>query len=78
MKLKPIEREKCPYLELPNDISLFASLSMTIPYAIIAVDNNYQLRVGHWKPIEKVSAIPQEGLRADRAGSTWQLNRALP
>jgi hypothetical protein len=23
-----------------------------IPYAIIAVDNNYQLRVGHWKPID--------------------------
>jgi len=23
-----------------------------IPYAIIAVDNNYQLRAGHWKPID--------------------------
>lgn len=23
-----------------------------IPYAIIAVDNNYQLRTGHWKPID--------------------------
>jgi len=23
-----------------------------IPYAIIAVDNNFQLRVGHWKPID--------------------------
>ncbi|CAB1083300.1 hypothetical protein JY97_05160 [Alkalispirochaeta odontotermitis] len=23
-----------------------------IPYAIIAVDNNYQIRAGHWKPID--------------------------
>ena len=34
------------------DHQYYASGFQRIPYAIIAVDNNYQLRVGRWKPIK--------------------------
>jgi hypothetical protein len=36
---------------LPNH-QYYAGGFQRIPYAIIAVDNNYQLRVGRWKPIK--------------------------
>ena len=36
---------------LPNH-QYYVSGFYRIPYAIIAVDNNYQLRTGHWKPME--------------------------
>jgi len=36
---------------LPNH-QYYVSGFQSIPYAIIAVDNNYQLRTGRWKPID--------------------------
>jgi len=36
---------------LPNH-QYYLSGFQRIPYAIIAVDNTYQLRTGHWKPID--------------------------
>jgi hypothetical protein len=41
---------------LPNH-QYYASGFQRIPYAIIAVDNNYQLRTGRWKPIDMDSTL---------------------
>jgi hypothetical protein len=41
---------------LPNH-QYYAGGFQRIPYAIIAVDNNYQLRTGRWKPIDMDSTL---------------------